>query len=101
MRPSSPPRSFRRRRWQDVEFAALDFETTGLDLRRDAVISFGVVPVCGGRIDLSQSIYQEVAPERPISHRSIAVHHLRPADLVGAPALAEVAPRLREKLDRR
>jgi DNA polymerase-3 subunit epsilon len=101
MRPAPPPRSFRRRRWQDVEFAALDFETTGLDLRRDAVISFGIVPVCRGRIDLSQIIYQKVAPEREMSHHSIAVHHLRPADLVGAPGLAEVAPKLHYSLDRR
>jgi DNA polymerase-3 subunit epsilon len=77
-----------------VEFAALDFETTGLDLRRDAVISFGVVPVLGGRIDLSRAVYREVAPSVPISHRSITVHHLRPVDLAGAPSLADVSEHL-------
>jgi len=100
-RPSPPPRSSRRLYWRDAEFAALDFETTGLDLRRDAVVSFGVVPVRQGRIDLSQAIYQEVAPEVPLSHRSITVHHLRPMDLVDAPPLGDVIQDLRTSLEGR
>ena len=84
-----------------MEFAALDFETTGLDLRRDAVVSFGVVPVRHGRIDLSGAIYQEVAPEVPPSHRSITIHHLRPIDLVDAPALGDIIQRLRVSLESR
>jgi DNA polymerase III subunit epsilon len=84
-----------------AEFAALDFETTGLDLRGDAVVSFGVVPVRQGRIDMSGAIYQEVAPEVPFSHRSITIHHLRPVDLVDAPALGDVIERLRSSLEGR
>jgi DNA polymerase III subunit epsilon len=100
-RPAPPPRSSRRLHWRRAEFAALDFETTGLDLRRDAVVSFGLVPVRQGRIDLSEAIYQEVAPEVPPSHRSITIHHLRPIDLVDAPALGDVIQRLRASLEGR
>jgi DNA polymerase-3 subunit epsilon len=100
-RPTSPPRRLRGRHWREVEFAALDFETTGLDLRRDAVVSFGLVPVRGGRIDVSGSVYQEVSPGVPLSHRSITVHHLRPVDLTDAPPLAEVAGSLRGALEDR
>ena len=100
-RPAPPPRSSRRLHWRDAEFAALDFETTGLDLRRDAVVSFGLVPVRQGRIDLSEAIYQEVAPDVPPSHRSITIHHLRPMDLVDAPALGDVIQRLRVSLEGR
>lgn len=100
-RPAPPPRSARRLHWSRAEFAALDFETTGLDLQRDAVVSFGVVPVLQGRIDLSKAIYQEVAPEVPLSHRSITIHHLRPVDLVDAPALGDVIQTLRVNLEGR
>jgi DNA polymerase-3 subunit epsilon len=100
-RPAAPLRSSRRKRWQDVELVALDFETTGLDLHRDAVISFGLVPVSSGRIDLGRALYQEVAPSAPISHGSIAVHHLRPADLAEAPPLEEVLGHLRTALEGR
>jgi DNA polymerase-3 subunit epsilon len=64
-------------------------------------VSFGVVPVRQGRIDLSEAIYQEVAPEAPLSHRSITIHHLRPMDLVDAPALGDVIQRLRGSLEGR
>jgi DNA polymerase III subunit epsilon len=100
-RPVAPPRSSRRKRWQDSELVALDFETTGLDLRRDAVVSFGLVPVSGGRIDLSRALYQEVAPAAPLSHSSIAVHHLRPTDLAQAPPLSAVTEQLRSGLEGR
>lgn len=99
--PAWPPRSHRRLSWQLAEFQALDFETTGLDLRRDAVVSFGLVPVRGGRIDLSGADYQEVSPEAPLSPRSITVHHLRPVDLAAAPPLADVVDRLRSHLEHR
>jgi DNA polymerase III subunit epsilon len=100
-RPSPPSPRLRRKDWRDVQFAALDFETTGLDLRHDAVVSFGLVPVREGRIDLSGSVYEEVAPTAPLSHRSIAVHHLRPVDLIDAPALTDVAGALRDGLEGR
>ena len=100
-RPTPPPHSLRRKRWQDVELVAIDFETTGLDLRRDAVVSFGLVPVSSGRIDLSRALYRMVSPSAPLSHGSIAIHHLRPADLAEAPPLAEIADQLRAGLEGR
>ena len=103
MRPDlpGPPRRLRRRPWVEAEFASLDFETTGLDPDRDAVVSFGVVPVRHGRVILAESEYREVAPEAPLTARSIVVHGLRPLDLRGAPALHEVIPDLRASLQGR
>jgi DNA polymerase-3 subunit epsilon len=77
---------------------ALDFEMTGLDPRSDDVISFGLIPVSGGRIDLSGARYQEVAPRVEPRHSSIRVHHLRTLDLATAPPMAEVADSFREGL---
>ena len=65
--PPPPPRRLRRRGWREAEFAALDFETTGLDRRRDAIVSFGVVPVRRGRVVLGQAVHQLVVPEIPSS----------------------------------
>jgi len=87
-----------RRPWIEVDFAALDFETTGLDASRDAVVSFGVVPVSRGRVILGESVYREVAPAVPVTASSIVIHGLRPLDLRDAPALAEARPDLRAAL---
>ena len=41
--------------------AALDFEATGLDPSKDSIVSYGVVPVDHGQIDLARAVYEEVA----------------------------------------
>lgn len=99
--PTAPERRSRRGAWRSGELVALDFETTGLDLDRDEVISFGLIPVLGGRIDLSGQLYQEVAPGVEPSRSSIPIHHLRAQDLATAPAMQEVADAFRDALSGR
>jgi DNA polymerase III subunit epsilon len=84
--------------WRAAELVALDFETTGLDPARDDVISFGLVPISGGRIDLSRSLYQEVAPQVESRHSAIRVHHLRAQDLADAPPMSEVVDAFQDGL---
>lgn len=100
-RPARPSRWFLHQSWTRAPLVALDFETTGLDVRRDAVISFGAVPIASSRIELGNAVYREVHPDVPPSAASIAVHHLRPADLLDAPTMAETRNELRAVLDRR
>lgn len=88
--------------WTRVSFAALDFEATGLDMARDTIVSFGVVPICDGRIDVGDSSYDLVDPlEVPPSPESIGIHMLRPVDLAGALTLDQARERLRSALDGR
>ena len=89
LRPGRPPRRYRRCAWREAPFAALDFETTGLDYARDTIVSFGVVPVTAGRVVVGEASHQLVAPSVPPSVASQRVHELRPADLAGAPGLDE------------
>jgi DNA polymerase-3 subunit epsilon len=100
-RPNAPKRRSRRGDWRSAELVALDFETTGLDLDRDEVISFGLIPILGGRIDLSGQLYQEVAPGVEPSRSSIPIHHLRAQDLATAPAMQDVADTFRGALSGR
>ncbi|HWC69585.1 MAG TPA: 3'-5' exonuclease [Actinomycetota bacterium] len=89
MIPDPPPRRARSARWTSASFAALDFETTGLDLGNDVVVSFGVVPVDAGRVKVRDSIHQLVAPAVPPTPRSQTIHELRPQDLQHAPGIEE------------
>lgn len=100
-RPARPSRRTSRLAWTDADLVALDFETTGLDPARDAIVSFGLVPVTAGRIDLAGTVYREVAPAAPLSPRSIAIHELRPQDLAAAPAFDAVGDALRQALEGR
>jgi DNA polymerase-3 subunit epsilon len=87
--------------WRSAAFAALDFETTGLDIDRDDVVSFGVAPIIGARIELAGATYREVSPSSTLRPASIVVHGLRPVDLSGAPRMDEVRPELAAVLDGR
>ncbi|MGH2540536.1 MAG: 3'-5' exonuclease [Actinomycetota bacterium] len=99
--PEPPPRGWARRPWREVAFVSLDFEATGLDLRRDEVVSFGVVPVSGGRVQSRGALYREVRPSRDPSHASIRIHNLRPGDLAAAATSESALPTLSAALDRR
>lgn len=80
--------------WRAAEFCVLDVETTGLDLSRDEIVSFGAALVVGGRIPCGQVVYREVRPGRPVSVAAVTVHGLRTVDLAGAPAIGDVLDEL-------
>jgi len=96
--PAPPPRPRRRTPWAEAAYAALDFETTGLDYATDEVVSYGVVPIQGGHVRLGDAVHQLVRPDTPPSPSSQTVHLLRPADLAEAPPIAESRERLRNLL---
>ncbi len=96
--PPVRPRGIGGGPWRRATYASLDFETTGLDFEGDDIISFGVIPIEGGRILPGRSTYREVRPDRPLKPASIAVHGLRPVDLEEASALGTVVDDLRDAL---
>jgi len=67
----------------------------------DAIVSFGVVPVRGGRVVLAEAVRQLVVPEVPSSPTSMKIHRILPQDLADAPPLAVARERLRASLEGR
>ena len=65
------------------EWVALDCETTGLDARRDQIISIGAVRIVGNRLLTSQRLELLVRPERAVQVASMRVHRLRESDVAG------------------
>jgi DNA polymerase III subunit epsilon len=98
-RPKPPPSAHRRLPWHRAEFAALDFEATGLDFDRDSIISFGVVPIRRARIEVGAAIYELIDPGSvPHSRESITIHGIRPVDLVGEQSLDDASSKLAEAI---
>ncbi|MEM6785274.1 MAG: exonuclease domain-containing protein [Bacteroidota bacterium] len=81
----------------EVEVLALDLETTGLDPKRDAILSVGSVPVVRGAVKVGQSAHVLVQADRSVA-QSATVHGLLDSDVEdGVPlddALAHVLARL-------
>ncbi len=78
--------------WDSVAYWALDLETGGLDARRDAILSVGMLPVRAGAIRLAEAYATLVRPEPldAIGADSIRAHQLVPRDVREAPPLSDV-----------
>ena len=87
--------------WRQAEFCVVDVEATGLDLRRDELISFGSVLIKGGRLHWNTRTYLDVRPKRRISAGASIVHGIRQQDLDAAPALRDVAGAIAAELEGR
>lgn len=68
-------------------FAALDFETTGLNPVEDDIISIGLVPFTLKRIQLSQSAEWLVKPNQPLEEESVVIHGITHDEVRRAPDL--------------
>ena len=88
--------------WRSGRFVVVDIETTGLDPRRDEVLSFAAVPIEHARILAGETVAGLIRPETAPPASSIAIHGLRAADLAAAPpapeALAPLADALRGRI---
>jgi DNA polymerase-3 subunit epsilon len=77
----------RRRPWHAETYWALDLETSGLDARRDRIVSVGMVPIVDTTIRWGQRFNSLVRTDRTaaVSVASMAVHQILPEDGAAAP----------------
>jgi len=75
--------------WREAELVVVDVETTGLNHREDRVISYGAVPISGGRIVAGGAVYGLVNPGRRLGPESVRIHGILEDDLADAPSGAE------------
>jgi len=76
------------------EAVAIDCETTGLDPRRDDIVTVAAVPIRGSRIVASGRFEAMVKPEAKMKAEAIKVHRLREGDVAGGRTMEEVLPEL-------
>lgn len=73
-----------------LPMVALDCETTGLDSRRDRIVSIALVPIDAGLIVASRPALDLVIdPQMPIPPAATKIHRLDDAAVAGAPTIAE------------
>lgn len=84
----------------DVPMVALDFETTGLDPEKDAIVSIGLVPFTLRRISSSRGRYWVVNPGRQLKKESVIFHRITHSEVQERPDLAQILPELITTLTR-
>lgn len=82
----------------DVEFLALDFETTGLDPKKDGIITIGLVPFTLNRVCLNRAKHWTVRPKQKLAEESVVIHGITHNDILGAPDFSEVIGEVLEAL---
>ena len=73
-----------------ARYAVIDSELTGLDARRDSIVSLGGLRVAEGRIILADRFYEEVLPSSALTATSIVLHGITPEDVRGRPGIGAV-----------
>ena len=103
---SSLKKAWQKHRLKDPEFAylfepyegdevvVLDTETTGMDPKKDEILSIGAVKVGGNRILISDAFEAWIEPKGEIGEESIKIHGIRRVDLECGEEPEVVIPRL-------
>ncbi|MHB8880056.1 MAG: 3'-5' exonuclease [Thermodesulfovibrionales bacterium] len=81
---------------QEAAYTVLDTELTGLDLKKDSIVSIGALRMTGTRIELGETFYSLVKPETMLRSQSVVVHGIMPSEVDEKPGIGEALDRLYE-----
>jgi DNA polymerase III subunit epsilon len=74
----------------DVRYVVIDTELTGLNEKKDSIISIGAVRMAGTKIELSDSFHQLIKPETQFRPKSVVVHEITPSDVLEKPNIDSI-----------
>jgi DNA polymerase-3 subunit epsilon len=74
----------------EVCYVVIDTELTGLDSKRDSIVSLGAIKMTGGRIDFGSTFYRMVKPAADLTSESVVVHGITPSEVAGLPSIDAV-----------
>jgi DNA polymerase-3 subunit epsilon len=83
---------------RDIDFVALDFETTGLDANKNSIISIGLVHFNLERIFCRNAKSWYIDPQDNLQEDSIVIHGITHSDLNKAPNLLHILEQLLDEL---
>ncbi len=76
------------------EWVTLDCETTGLDVRKDKIVSIGAVRIVGNRLLTGQRLALLVRPDKAMTGDNMRLHRLRESDVAKGLAPEQAMRRL-------
>jgi DNA polymerase-3 subunit epsilon len=83
----------------DIRYTVIDTELTGLNEKKDSILSIGAVRMNGTRIELANSFYQLIKPETEFRPKSVVVHEITPSDVVEKPNIDAILAEFLEFCD--
>lgn len=80
------------RKFGDCSFVVFDTELTGLNPKKDEIISIGAVRIKDLQIDLSETFHYYIRPKNREHTQATLIHRITPQQLEAAPPLEDVLP---------
>jgi DNA polymerase-3 subunit epsilon len=74
----------------DLRFTVLDTELTGLDERRDDIVSLGALHMQGDRIEVGHTFQALVNPKAVLDGRTVVIHGITPSQLEAMPPIEAI-----------
>jgi DNA polymerase-3 subunit epsilon len=74
----------------EAAYIIADTELTGLNERKDSLVSIGAVKMTGGRLDLGATFYRLINPEKKLTAESVVIHNITPSEVMQKPAVDTV-----------
>jgi DNA polymerase-3 subunit epsilon len=66
---------------KQVRYVAIDTELTGLDEKKDGIVSLGAVRMTGGTIHPGENFYRLVNPSHELRAESVVIHQITPSEV--------------------
>ncbi len=73
-------------------YVVFDTELTGLNVKKDSIVSIGALKVFGTRIDVGNPYYRVVEPQSELTGRSVVIHGITPSEAAECPRIDKVLP---------
>lgn len=83
----------------DCPFVVFDMELSGLDAKKDFIISIGAIKMTGSTINISKEFYRMVKPSGTLSRENVAIHGMTPGELENQEDLDKVLPAFLEFIE--
>ena len=94
----STPLSSKKTTCEDLVIVSLDLETTGLDPRRDKIISYGLVEIRHMTIKLETSRHQLISIDEEIPEESAVIHQITDDKMATGIPIENAMPELLQRL---
>jgi len=78
--------------YRELEYLCIDLELSGLDPKKDEILSIGFAPIVKGNIVLAESAHYLVKPSAALPEDSVVVHGLMDDRLAEAEPLEDILP---------
>ncbi len=77
-------------RLDEAPYVVLDTELTGLDFRKDSIVSVGALRMVGTRIEVSRPFYEVVRPSTELTSKSIVIHEITHSETEQKPGIETI-----------